>query len=171
MSQIELATKLEQVGIRLDSSAIARIENNAYADRPARVIRLGEAYAIAKILKTPFQDMFSDAESVAEMRLRAGREVERSVHVSINADISRADSIIQVLTFDSMLNEPGVDRNAINHYIGKLESVRNELETLYAKFKGPEHPKNRAERQEFYTHLEAVRKKLENIEITLTIDT
>lgn len=50
ISQAALAKKLEWVGIQLDSTAITRIEKHADGSDGMRVIRLGEAVAIAHVL-------------------------------------------------------------------------------------------------------------------------
>ena len=73
MSQTALAQELERrYGIRLDGTAITRIERRIHGNEGARAIRLGEAVAIAAILELSLDDLVAPGldQQLRDARLR-----------------------------------------------------------------------------------------------------
>lgn len=74
LSQTALAHELERRhGIRLDGTAITRIERRIHGNEGARAIRLGEAVAIATILELSLDDLVEPGldQQLRDARLRA----------------------------------------------------------------------------------------------------
>jgi uncharacterized protein HemX len=73
LSQTALAAELERRhGIRLDGTAITRIERRIHGNEGARAIRLGEAVAIASILELSLDDLVEPGmdQQLRDARLR-----------------------------------------------------------------------------------------------------
>jgi hypothetical protein len=74
ISQTALAHELERRhGIKLDGTAITRIERRIHGNEGARAIRLGEAVAIASILELSLDDLVEPGldQQLRDARLRA----------------------------------------------------------------------------------------------------
>src|SRR5882672_10543323 len=74
MSQTALAHELERRhGIKLDGTAITRIERRIHGNEGARAIRLGEAVAIASILELSLDGLVEPGldQQLKDARLRA----------------------------------------------------------------------------------------------------
>ncbi|HEU5473608.1 MAG TPA: hypothetical protein VFV67_23420 [Actinophytocola sp.] len=74
ISQTALAHELERrYGIKLDGTAITRIERRIHGNEGARAIRLGEAVAIATILELSLDDLVEPGldQQLRDARLRA----------------------------------------------------------------------------------------------------
>lgn len=76
LSQAGLAQSLEQLGLKIDASAITRIEKNADGGAGARAIRLGEAVAISHALGEDIWAMLEQEPSTRQRLsdLRAARD-------------------------------------------------------------------------------------------------
>jgi transcriptional regulator with XRE-family HTH domain len=95
MSQASLAEELWNLyALKLDASAIARIEKNAHGPDGARLIRLGEAVAIANCLNSSMEEMLrpelpiKDRLTVARARMRAMEENVSSAQANVYHQIS-----------------------------------------------------------------------------------
>lgn len=77
LSQQEIANRLAKFyGIRLDATAVTRIEKNAINDSEARMIRLTEAVAIANVIGVRLNDMLHAALSIEDELGQARLELE-----------------------------------------------------------------------------------------------
>jgi transcriptional regulator with XRE-family HTH domain len=91
VSQATLAMTLtERYGIKIDSTAITRIEQNATGKPGARVIRLGEAAAVADSLQTTLPDMLRTVPPLWERVQEARKELEQAAETEIAASNDRA---------------------------------------------------------------------------------
>lgn len=74
LSQAEMADQMfTMCGIKLDDSAITRMEKNADGGTGARVLRLGEALAIADVLGVNITEMLRPAAPLEEQIAQARR--------------------------------------------------------------------------------------------------
>ena len=81
LSQTALAAELERRhGIKLDGTAITRIERRIHGNEGARAIRLGEAVAIASILELSLDDLVEPGmdQQLRDARLRAKAARDRA---------------------------------------------------------------------------------------------
>jgi chromosome segregation ATPase len=106
VSQTELAALLEKgFGLKLDGSAITRIENNAYPDRSARIIRLGEAVTIAKALESDLHEMLRpDIPLEVQLRRAQERAVANENRVR-ELTVKAADARREVALLEAKLKE------------------------------------------------------------------
>lgn len=97
LSQTALASMLVQYGVKIDGSAITRIEKNA------RVIRLGEALAIARVLGVPLPQMLKAAPSLreelgeAQEQLKQARIALETTTANHAAAMDRVERLMELL--------------------------------------------------------------------------
>lgn len=65
-SQTALADRLDERGIKIDGTAVTRIERHIQGREGARSIRLGEAVVIAEVFGTPLEKMLTEESSLRE---------------------------------------------------------------------------------------------------------
>jgi hypothetical protein len=91
VSQATLAQTLAaHYDIKIDSTAITRIEQNATAKPGARVIRLGEAAAIADCLQTTLPDMLRNVPPLWEQVQEARQELSQATELEMAAIADKA---------------------------------------------------------------------------------
>jgi transcriptional regulator with XRE-family HTH domain len=80
MSQTALAKALESYGIKLDGTAITRIEKNSAGSRgkDARIISLNEAVAISEVLNTSIENMLRPTPSLNKQITLAMNELDQA---------------------------------------------------------------------------------------------
>lgn len=79
LSQQDIADRLAAVGVKLDATAITRIEKNAHGPTGARSIRLGEAVAIALVFGQRVTSFLTPAASLDD-RIEAARAEAEELH-------------------------------------------------------------------------------------------
>lgn len=131
-SQASLADELWNLyAVKLDASAIARIEKNAHGPAGARLIRLGEAVAIANCLNSSMEEMLRPEISISErLKIATKRAYQIQEYVaSAHANL------------DHLTEELRQQQEQVKHLTEQLvrEDKRQELqlarETLYARFR------------------------------------
>lgn len=98
LSQTALAAELERRhGIKLDGTAITRIERRIHGNEGARAIRLGEAVAIASILELSLDDLVEPGldQQLRDARLRA-EAAETQARVARKAAEEARDHVRQL---------------------------------------------------------------------------
>jgi transcriptional regulator with XRE-family HTH domain len=145
MSQTELAALLEkEFGLKLDGSAITRIENNAYPDRSARIIRLGEAVAIAKALESDLHEMLRPdiplEVQLHRAQLRAAGNENRARELTEKA----ADARREVALLEAKLREAeerAEIRSVYDQMLTRYHDVRDNLDAATGSLEVLRHPK------------------------------
>lgn len=111
-SQRKLAEELDKIGVKLDPSAVTRIE------RGTREVKLREAAAVAAVLKVPIQDLapppalspLAQFESCLELGSEQGG-VARQALASMSVFYAMAIHLVSNYP-DSLMKELGVQNNS-----------------------------------------------------------
>lgn len=104
VSQAALAKRLEWVGIQLDSTAITRMEKWGDFSDGARLIRLGEAVAIARVLGTTLFHMLTPGNVSIYSQLKDATEMlEQAIETQDLAKQSKDDAAERVRSLQGKL--------------------------------------------------------------------
>jgi hypothetical protein len=135
LSQTALAHELERRhGIRLDGTAITRIERRIHGNEGARAIRLGEAVAIASILELSLDELVEPGldQQLRDARLRVeAAEVQAAVAQQAAAQAREHLSQLELMAAKHTLQvelegELGALQDEIYELAAELETAENQ---------------------------------------------